>query len=167
MVCPPRSELKDEEAPILVDPSLAAAYSVHEIKGWTRAVAMHLTLLCVEKAGAMDVFLEDTKKKETFATQQGNYMFLPEDEVGVNRGRMFIPIERARDERDRERGRVQTKTFVTSAIPARRHYDEKRADSDEAQLLHVLASDTEEDADLAVGGKRACCCTCHRMPSRH
>ena len=91
VVTPPRPELGEASPPIVIDEGIVPAFSVHEVKGWSRAVAMHVALVCVEEAGIMDEYLKFLDANGYFVnyqTQMANYITLGEgqDEVDLNRG---------------------------------------------------------------------------------
>ena len=92
----PRPELAEDssECPVVaVAEGKADAYSVHEIKGWSRACAMHLVIAAMTSIDMLDeykTYLGD--KIVHFQTQQANYMgILPEgkDEIDINRGQIW------------------------------------------------------------------------------
>ena len=70
---------------------MASAYSVNEIKGWSRATAMHLALAMMDATGNMDTYLDYLKSNDKFSsfqTQTANFLEIPDDkdEVDINRG---------------------------------------------------------------------------------
>ena len=88
----PRQELMVVNKPVTVDPNLADAYSLHEIKGWSRACAMNVAVMAINALGVMDDYKAFLGPKITnFQTQQANFLgALPEgkDEIDINRGRI-------------------------------------------------------------------------------
>ena len=72
---------------------IAPAFSVNEVKGWSRATAMHIALAAVDAIGSMDAYVEYLQKNgkfHTYQTQSANFIELPEgmDEVDMNRGHL-------------------------------------------------------------------------------
>ena len=94
IIAPGRQELRASQDMICeqveISSDVAKAYSVHEIKGWSRACAMHLTIFGVKELGLLDDYKKFLGPKLiNFQTQKANYMaILPEgkDEVDINRG---------------------------------------------------------------------------------
>jgi hypothetical protein len=73
-----------------ISDKLLPAYSVHNVKSWTRGVAMNMVILCLKLEGLMDKYLDmigDTKKR-SFATIHVNHVDTTRsDEIDMNRGR--------------------------------------------------------------------------------
>eukprot|EP00439_Symbiodinium_sp_Y106_P052814 s7054_g7.t1 len=114
LITPPYDDdsAKDDKAvifPTTIDEELrlrrlldvADAYSVNEIKGWSRATAMHVALAMMDATGHMDAYLDYLKSNDKFSnfqTQSANFLHIPDDkdEVDVNRGSVELSTRRWR-----------------------------------------------------------------------
>lgn len=106
LITPPYDDdsAKDDKAvifPTTIDEDVADAYSVNEIKGWSRATAMHVALAMMDATGHMDAYLDYLKSNDKFSnfqTQSANFLHIPDDkdEVDVNRGSVELSTRRWR-----------------------------------------------------------------------
>ena len=82
-----------ESSDIYIDETLAPAFSVHEVKGWSRVLAMNIGMMCVDLAKVTDQYLDfvkaDERRFQAYQCQVANYISMNDgkDEVDLNRGR--------------------------------------------------------------------------------
>ncbi|CAE7226915.1 unnamed protein product [Symbiodinium microadriaticum] len=97
LIMPARPTFHDDLCSTVTVKELAPAFSVHEIKGWTRVTAMYIAVAAAETAGILDDyvgFLKATGKLHNFQTQVANYMNIPEgkDEIDINRDVTLVSV---------------------------------------------------------------------------
>ena len=82
-----------------INDTMLPAYSVHNVKSWTRGVAMNMVILCLRLEGLIEKYLDmiSHAKMCSFATIHVNHVDTTrQDEVDMNRGRgsaclLFVP----------------------------------------------------------------------------